>query len=568
MTNNLNVTLKNIGNFTLKPTDHIATGGEGSVYKVKDKAVKIYTDRQKVKWNDVVNKVDFFQTNKHKYIVAPEDVVLNRNDVVGYYMPFIKGESIAKVFTNAYRARSNFTDDKAHVLVERMREIVLFAHQHNALLIDANELGYFVVFDSNNNPEPRIIDVDSWIINNNWPPKIPMMASIRDWQIKGKRNNGTDWFSWGVVTFQILTGIHPYKGTLQGYKKSQLTERMQNNASVFSSGIRLNSAVRDFSLIPGPLLDWYINVFQHGKRDIPPSPFEKGLTKHILHRPDPKSITASGDLVYTEVYSGGIVEFFSCGAILTINGGVYDLQTKKLIDNPFSSNVKLFRWQDECIIASLKDNKLAVKVKNQIITLEVNSDTLIAKDNRLFVLTSKGLTEITLKELGSKILLSVGSVWGVLLNSTVWFDGVGFQDTMGSYYMVIPWGEKACSQIRVPELDNLKIIDAKSGNRFVVVMCVDVNGNYQKSEFYFDKDYASYRVDCYKTDTLDLNMAILDKGVCATVVDDRELVVFVPSNGNTKKVNDRDITMKTDLFSYSDNVYCYKDEKVFKITLK
>jgi hypothetical protein len=83
-----------------------------------------------------------------------------------------------------------------------------------------------------------------------------MMASIRDWHTP-KVGIETDRFALAVVTFQVYTGIHPYRGTLDGYKRTEMERRMKEKKSVFTTGVRLNQAVRDFSCIPSPLLAWY-----------------------------------------------------------------------------------------------------------------------------------------------------------------------------------------------------------------------------------------------------------------------------------------------------------------------
>lgn len=55
-----------------------------------------------------------------------------------YYMNFVTGEPIARVFTNDYRNRSGFSNQDASSLIDNMRNIITFAHNRNALLIDAN----------------------------------------------------------------------------------------------------------------------------------------------------------------------------------------------------------------------------------------------------------------------------------------------------------------------------------------------------------------------------------------------------------------------------------------------
>ena len=55
------------------------------------------------------------------------------------------------------------------------------------------------------------------------------MDSVRDRHAAGW-NEGTDWFSFALVSFQMFVGIHPYKGKHPALKT--LDERMAQNVSV------------------------------------------------------------------------------------------------------------------------------------------------------------------------------------------------------------------------------------------------------------------------------------------------------------------------------------------------
>jgi len=574
---NTEVVLDGRGPLTLRPNDHIATGGEGSIFKAGDTAIKIYTDPQKVIWNDIEEKLKFFHSNQHPYIVAPQGrVTMPSGKTIGYFMKYVQGEPIARVFTNDFRQRTNFNDQNASLLVERMREILMFAHSCNALLIDANELGYFVIMSQSKQPEPRIIDVDCWVIGNNWPPTVPIMPSIRDWHTK-KWNNGTDWFAWGVVTFQVYTGIHPYKGTLDGFQRNDLEGRMKANASVFTQGIRLNRAVRDFSIIPGPLLDWYVATFQNTERTIPPSPFETGIVTARIARVMRVVTTASGMLVFDKLYSKAddrAIRIFPCGVVLLNSDKLVNLSNKREIGVAKSHDCELVRAQNGWLKADMNDRNIKfshineTSLNEQLLTLNIKGHKLIRYENRLFVVTDKGLTEVVLKILGNKPILSVGQTWGVMINSTRWFNGMGIQDTMGATYVIAPFGDNSCAQIRARELDSLKLVMAKAGHRFITVIGLDHNGVYQKIELTFNREYNNYKAWQGATDSPDLNIAILPKGVCAAIVNDGELDIFVPTTGAFNKVQDKLISTDMTLANLDNKVVYIQDGDVWSVRMK
>jgi hypothetical protein len=121
--------------------------------------------------------------------------------------------------------------------------------------------------------------------------------------------------------------------------------------------------------------------------------------------------------------------------------------------------------------------------------------------------------------------------------------------------------------VRTKELDGLVPVAAKAGHRFVSVTAVDTLGQYHKLEFSFARDYSTYTLWRGTTDDPDLNVAILPKGVCATVVRDGELVIFVPASGATKPVSDKQVTTTMALFNWNDTVVYIEQGAVWSVRL-
>jgi hypothetical protein len=200
------------------------------------------------------------------------------------------------------------------------------------------------------------------------------------------------------------------------------------------------------------------------------------------------------------------------------------------------------------------------------VELNLIGHRLVRYEDRLFLVTDLGLVEIKYHNFG-KPILSAGHTWGVMTNSTRWYEGVGIMDAMGAMFLIAPFGEEACGHIRIPELDGLKPVAAKSGNRFVAIVAVDRKGNYQKLELAFDADYKTYKVWQGGASSSELNIAILPKQVCATIVEDGRLVIFVPGNGNVTKVEDKAITTEMILSNLDNNVVYVLGGNLWKVSM-
>ena len=571
---NQTVVLDGRKKITLRASSHIATGGEGSVYDAGKVVIKIYTDTKKMQKDDMAGKIALLQSIQHPHIVSPQGIVENtKGKPIGYFMPKVKGEPLVRFFTNVFRKRVGFSQDKTNTLVEQMREAIIYAHQQKAVLVDANEMNYIVDMQKGKDPKPYLIDVDSWSIGR-WCGSV-IMPSIRDWQ-NSDFTTMTDWFAWGIVTFQAYTGVHPYKGTLPGFKRGDLEKRMKRNASVFSPEIRLNRAVRDFGDIPGPLLDWYKATFHDGERMPPPSVFLSGVARTNIGRVLHMTITASGSLIHEVLLDkvhGSLTRVFPCGVALTEGGLLVDIVTKRVISSSKTSEVEVVRTPTGWLIADTLHTKPTfffvnrTSLQEERVAFDLEYSKVVRFENRLFVVTNNGLMEVLFRYI-NKPLLAPGSTCATVASSTRWFDGVGVQDMLGVTYLITPFSDKSCIQVRTKELDDYTIVSAYAGERMVVLVGIDAQGVYKRFDFAFDANYATYNIYIQDVDDASCNTTLLPRGVRASVYTDGELEIFVPSSGNAKVVQDKMITTNMSLAHIDNTVVYIHDGIVSSLRMK
>lgn len=570
---NLNVVLERRGLVTIRESDHLATGGGGRVYRLGDTAIKILHDPHDLN----VDVISIMAGLSHPHILLPKLVFDERGqNPIGVWMRFSHGEPLSRVFTNDWRSRVGFEDKHAHILVDRIFGVADFAHNNYFWLVDFNELGMNVIFNRmrEGDTAPEVYDVDSWVYKGCVPATVRVMPSIQD--PHNRVGMEADIFAIAIIAFQVYTGIHPYKGGLDGYKPKDMQRRMEEKKSVFEKGIRLNTAVRDFNCISPRLLEWFEGVFQYGERSVPPSPFEKGGVSKTA-RAQRVIVTATGTLIYEKLFADSLdnaIRVYRCGVVLLRSGKMIDLSTKKQIATVNSHEAEVAEMQTGWLISDKGVNGFEFKyidrtrLQEQQLPLTLKGYGVVTYESRMFLVTDQGLTELTLRVFSARAILTPGQNWGVMVNSTRWFDGVGVMDAMGAMFLIAPFGTNAVAQVRVKELDGLRIVNAKAGNRFVVLITVDKNGDYKKIELTFDKEYKTYQVWQAQSDTAELNMALLPKGVGATIVRDGELVIFVPTNGTVNKVSDKDVTTTMILGNWGDRVVYTRDGAVWSIRMK
>lgn len=575
----LKVVLENRNDVVLTEQNHIATGGEGSVYRAdQDTVVKVYADDQKMRHDQMPEKFRLLVNINHPRIAGPRGLAIVGGQPVGYWAPFVEGMMLPPFFTTDHRQQVGFGDKETSVAVDQIREIVLAAHSGGATLVDPNELNWLLHWGGKKTPEVSAIDVDAWAIGR-WGASV-IMPSIRDYHANGF-TPASDWFSVGIVTFQLYTGIHPYKGTLDGYARKDLVKRMQDNKSVFTPGVRLNAAVRDPYKIPPVLLDWYIATFQTGERTEMPSPFATGVAITAAGRVLRVVTSGQGSLAFEKIYessSARATRVFPCGVALLSDGSLVDLSTKQCIGGKHSLSCEVVSVDKGWLVGEMKGRDVSFYFigrqqpqKEIPVSLQAAGQRIVRYENRLFVVTSQKLAEVSFFLVAKGPIVSIGDSWDVLVNSTRWFDGVGIMDALGAMFVVAPFGANSCGVVRVRELDGLRPVAARSGNGFISIIAADKSGDYRKIELTMKLDYSGYEYWSGVTDAQNLNIALVPKGtgcVQVAIVEDGRMDVYVPANKQQRAVTDRMVTTDMVLGVWGDKVLYIKDGTVWHVRMK
>lgn len=598
----LRVHLPGKGEVALTQTDYLATGGEGLVYAKGGYVYKLYLDPAGARARGIEDKLKLLRAIQHPHIVAPTDVLLNtQHEVVGFYMPQASGVPLVKTFTNAWRDPKNFGLKESLALVENMRLAVEAAHQFGAVLVDANEMNYLA-----DGTAPRLLDVDSWQIGPHKASAI--MPSIRDLH-SADFTPLTDWFSWAVVSFQVLAGIHPYKGVHPDFKRGDLQARMLANASVFDPRVSVNAGVRDYTTLPGALLDWYRDVFQHGLRSAPPGVHAARVVAPAPKRATrtPTSQTVSHDVLVQ--LEGDVVEVLSCGVALWRGPGgagilyAYDLQRKKNLPSLTPPQLEalhhglaaLMRCAGGLFYASLNNtsgNPQRSGISGHLVPAERDpmpltatkdakllpslAQRLVTFGNRLFAVNAnsdRGLTEIAVDRMGAHTVLSVRASWPFLAQAATVFATMAVFDALGMPFLVLPVG------------DSVRVDKASGLASYRLVDAFMVSPDYVLALAYGRKDGQTYRLTLCRsgaqqgfeitatepTDEMTLNVAVNEQGIGVEVLANCELAVFSAKqagSGNSKLVRNTGLTPEHRVFALPAGLHYSYGQEVVRIAMR
>lgn len=542
----------NLSNKDLK-----GSGGEGSVYVRGGSAYKIYHDRKNML---PLGKIQELSVIQDPQVIKPLEVISDVQGPVGYSMIATPQDAcvLCQYFPRAFRTRFGLDVDFSNKLVESIRSGVHNIHNSGILLVDLNEMNF--LFETQN-PNVFFIDVDSYQTPHYHATAL--MESVRDRHgIANQFNLGTDWFAFAIVSFQVFTGIHPYKGKHPSLKT--MDERMMANVSVLNKSVNVPGACLPFDVIPSNYRDWYERVLEKGERCEPPM-----------------STTSSVMVLKTVNLSGGgkirIIHIMQAPSdIADYHNGTY----------VFSGNVcdshgirKASNIRGEVRLFDSKIGNAAAYVENGILHvidiasgIDVNSgvlcNSLSVCNGKLIYQSGEHLYAADLMSAGSNILFNQKPIANVLPMGTQLYDGVAIQDLLEAKYATI-LDKDGAHQVKLDEISGHRVISAKCLGKVLVVIA-ESKGVYNRHVYRFDDTFQKYDHRIVgDVGVSEANFCVLDSGVTLLMCSDDSLEVFSSKihSGSISNLTDPSINSNCTLFSVGSKAMYIYGNKVDQFTM-
>ena len=553
------------GHVQLGRTEFKAQGGEGAVYVKGQTAYKIYADPARC---IPQAKIDELSLLVQPNIIRPLHLILDsKNTPVGYTMRAIgKAHSLCQLFPKAFRQRNNITPEITLRLVRQLQTGVLHIHSRGVLVVDLNEMNFLVSTDF---AELFFIDVDSYQTPSF--PATALMESVRDRHAIA-HTTGSDWFAFAVVSFQMFVGIHPFKGTYASLNHlpdnaAKLDARMRGNISVLHNGVTVPAACLPFSVIPQSYLDWYRAVFENGQRVPPPQSAQSAIP---LAATRTARTVASHSFEIVEIHEFDSEIIWHDGVITVTEQSVY-FDGKKYARPSFDAKFVITPRQRRLIAAYDGGIKLRFDdvTAGKRIETTIEGEQIMLSHGQLYIKQHESIFAIDFVEPPNNLWLGIKAVANVMINSTRMFDGVAIQNLLGANYASIPVSGGGCHQVRLAELDQAQIVNAKLYRRVLMVV-VTTTGRYDKYIFRFAKDFSSYDLRrLLDVVTTDIDFTVLDTGVVLHLTDDDRLEIFSSAKESAKLSLLDDPVLKDELklFHKGTQALLAKGRKLYKFRL-
>ena len=567
--------------FRLKKPDY--SGGEKAVFVQNGLAYCIFHDPSKMIPD---GKFTALNALDHPNIMRPLDIVIEakKGTKVGFTTDFIKDAyTLAETFPKAFKVRHGYEQDDVLANIRQLFGMAEFVHSKNCLIVDFNELNVLVSPDVT---QLYLIDVNSYQAPGYHATAI--MESIRDRHCldpdgRPKWSENTDWYSAGILSFQMFHGIHPFRGNHDNYasveKDKRMFARMDDHCSLYDPDARYPAVVYPLDSAPSGLRDWWKAMFQDGKRMPPPSDFSGAVivvatvTKmqgsNLFDIPSSPLFTTDGE-IYEVATSGG-------KQVIVTNRNVYC--NKRRVDLP-GTNIKVgFSPKMNRPVAAWTDNgQLRLSDLDNDKPLDIkaaSSGVFVTEDNRIIYKSGGSMMEVVFNEHNQHLMAAGKQVGKVSAHAAQVFDGVVIQNLLGQHFASFFPAPGVCKQIALSELsDYRKIVDARCSGKLLVVNAVDKDGKYDRLVFIMSSKYDEYVVRKKEDITpVGINFTVNDgqPPVCVMMNEDGCVEAFqVARAGSDIKEfpADPDVTSDVKLFSSGSQILFSKGNELYSMAMK
>jgi hypothetical protein len=552
------------GEVSLTQKEFVASGGQGSIYARGTTSYKVYHDPNVM---PPTGKITELAAIRDPNVIKPERLLLDpkKNTPIGYSMRFIRDAMpLVQVFTRAFREREGLDHPKMLALVRSLQNLVTHVHQSGILIVDLNEMNFLVDTAFR---EVYGIDVDSYQTRSY--PATAIMPSVRDWTVKGHDfTELSDWFSFACVAFQMFTGIHPFKGkhaTVHG-----LEERMKAGISIFDPSVSVPKVVYPVDVIPPGYRAWFKAVLQDGQRLPPPVDPGTFVATAVLVR----TILSGASLDINELaaFTAQVLGYIeNGGAVVTgTTEGVF-LNGRKVLGPTPVRGVGFSPKLNQPIVSWLENGELRLynMAQQKDVPVTLKADQVMAYGGRIYVKSADRIVEMVLTDSGSNVVASPRVAANILEHASRLHDGVLVQNLLGSMFVSVFPAAGMAHQVRVPELDGYKVVEAKFDNRLLMVIGAK-KGKYDRLTFIFDESYQTYRMRPVVPDITPagLNFVVLDNGICVHLNEEEKLEVSSVGSDKIRVVESTELGNDMHLVKHGGKVAFVRGDKVYSMRLK
>jgi hypothetical protein len=189
---------------------------------------------------------------------------------------------------------------------------------------------------------------------------------------------------------------------------------------------------------------------------------------------------------------------------------------------------------------------------------------------RIYVRSRDRILEIVLTDAGQTIVASTRVAADVLEHATRLYDGVVLQNLLGTAFASVFPRSGATYQVRMPEINGYKIVDARYDHRVLMILGAKKGGQYDRLTFRFNEDHSAYQALAPVQDVTlaGLNFIVLDNGTCIHLTEDERLEVSALGSTKVREIKSSILGNDMRLVHYGGRVAFVRGERVYRMAMR
>jgi hypothetical protein len=275
-------------------------------------------------------------------------------------------------------------------------------------------------------------------------------------------------------------------------------------------------------------------MFQDGLRCPPPIDF----TAAIVIVPVIKKVSGTDQLEIMEYaeYDGDIRGFWSDGTHLTVvTDKTVFLNKTPVCPTPAGGVVGVVytpKASRAILVEGWRPPKLYNLTDRKDIQLGATCSGMVVHDDRIYIHSRDRVQEVILTDAGTQVIASTKETAQTLEHATQMFPGVIIQNLLGSFYVSLLIASGSAQQVKMPELDGYRVMDAKY-QKGVLMVLGEKKGKYNRLVIRFGGLSGYDTREVKDVQPAPLNFTVLDSGVCICMNEEEKLELFASRPGST-----------------------------------
>lgn len=533
-------------------------GGQAKLYVKGNKVVKLYFDPKTMPPEKKIEELGLL--GKNKSFVIPLEFVYEDKNKVGLLYDLVKDSlPLQSANANGFWVDNGITSKSAFEIVEKIKSTIQFAHDKKCLIVDLNPFN--VLLNKKNQMNHWLIDSESY-----QTPSFKATAiapGIRDWSVK-EFTPLTDWYSFAIIACEFFLGAHPFRNGSGRHpdfpvKPDPMEERMKRNISVFNKRTQVSSKIRSFDIIPKSYRDWFIQLFEYGKRLMPPDIAVAQAIRVVA-----KVIRDSSSFVIEllQSYPDDIRQHSLIAGKRVVKTG-----NKIWIDKvSYNQTGEVIIFENDPLFADVDESgNLRLIYKSDLISFDLLVEAIMISNNKLYAKINDNLVEIEFNKLGDKIIATTGSSWPVMPYATKLFQNVVAQNVLGKIFFLIP----GFANIHVKELAGHEIENAKRFDNTIIAVSRKDKKLF-RNVIVCSNNFSSYKIESEESDDADINTARLARPLLVRLTEEIKFELIDLKSGQKKIIDDRDrvLSGQLRLSNEVDQLTFFVSKELFKISMK